>query len=88
MANISKITVTSSTDSGHQVCKDHLTPTEIKILKQMLNKNLSEGQVRNKIFSILETEGNAAKVTIRTIEKCIILNCNQIIKRELTIRYS
>jgi hypothetical protein len=88
MANISKITVTSSTNLGLQVCKDHLTPIETKILKQMLNENVSEGQVRNKIFSILETEGNAAKVVIRTIEKCVILNCKQITKRKLTIKYS
>lgn len=42
MATIRRITVTSEKNTGLQVLKDNLTPTEKKILIHMLNAGLNE----------------------------------------------
>lgn len=88
MATISRITVTSKKNTGLQVLKDSLTPTDKKILIHMLNAGLNEGQVRNKVFHISKTGNNTAEVVLGTITKSIILGRNEIVKQRVKIKYS
>lgn len=88
MNKISKISVISSTDLGFQVLKDTLTTVEKKVLIAMLNSELKEGQVRNKVFYINKTGSNTADVMIGTITKSIILGKNEIVKQKVKIKYS
>ena len=88
IATISRISVTSEKNIGLQIIKDRITPTEKKILINMLNSGLNEGQVRNKIFHISKTGNNTAEVVIGTIAKSIILGRNEIVKQRVKIKYS
>ena len=88
ISTISRISVTSEKNIGLQIIKDRITPTEKKILINMLNSGLNEGQVRNKIFHISKTGNNTAEVVIGTIAKSIILGRNEIVKQRVKIKYS
>jgi hypothetical protein len=88
MDAISRITITSEKNTGLQVLKDSLTPTEKKILLHMLNAGLNEGKVKNKVFNILKTSNNTAEIIIGTIAKSVILGRNEIVKHRVKIKYS
>jgi hypothetical protein len=88
MLQISKITVTSSKNTGLQVLKDNLTATEKRILIYMLNNDILEGQVKNKVFNIKITGNNTANVVIGTITKSIILGRDEIVKNRVSIKFS
>lgn len=83
-----KITITSEKNTGQQILKDSLTPTEKKVLLYMLNAGLNEGQVKNKVFHISKTGNNTAEVVIGTITHSIILGRNEIVKQRVKIKYS
>lgn len=85
---IKQIAVISKKDIGLQILKDSLTPTEKKILIHMLNANLNEGQVKNKIFIILKTGNNIADIKIKTITKSILLGGNEITTQKVKIKYN
>lgn len=90
---ISRIAVTSKHNNGlkgadWQVLKDYLTPTEKRILIHMLNTELNEGQVRNKIFNISKTGNNTAEIVIGTITKSIFSGIKEITKHRVKIKYS
>ena len=88
METISKITVTSKKNTGLQILKDNLTPTEKKILIHFINAGLNNGQVRNKVFNILKTGNNTADVVILTIANSIVLGKKEIVKKRVKIKYS
>ena len=88
MNTISKIAITSEKNTGLQVLKHTLTATEKKILVHMLNAQLNEGQVRNKIFHISKTGNNTAEIVVSTITKSSILGKNEILKHRVKIKYS
>ena len=71
-----------------QVLKHTLTATEKRILVHMLNAGLTEGQVRNKIFSIEKKINNTAKILIETITKSIYTGKKEVTKNRLEIKYS
>lgn len=83
-----KIIITSEKNTGLQILKDSLTPTEKKVLIYMLNAGLNEGQVKNKVFHISKTGNNTAEVVIATITHSIILGRNEIVKQRVKIKYS
>jgi hypothetical protein len=85
---IKQIAVISKKDIGLQVLKDSLTPTEKKILIHMLNANLNEGQVKNKVFHILKTGNSTADIKIGTITKSILLGRNEITTQKVKIKYN
>ena len=88
MKKISKITVTSKKESGGQILNDRLTPTEKKILIYMLNADMKEGSVRNKVFKITKTGKNTATVIVGTITKSIVLGRKELTKFKVQIKYS
>ena len=93
MATIRRISVTSKYENGmsgvnRQLLKDYLTSTEKKILIHMINAELNEGQVRNKIFNISKTGNNTAEVVIGTITKSVFSGRNEITKHRVKIEYS
>jgi len=88
MSKITKISVISTKNIGYQILKDTLTTVEKKILIAMLNAQLKEGQVRNKVFYINKTSSNNADVMVGTITKCIIFGRNELIKQKVKIKFS
>jgi|GWRWMinimDraft_9_1066018.scaffolds.fasta_scaffold00058_21 hypothetical protein len=88
MSKITKISVISTKNIGYQILKDTLTTVEKKILIAMLNAQLKEGQVRNKVFYINKTSNNNADVMVGTITKSIILGKNELIKQKVKIKFS
>ena len=88
MSKITKISVISTKNIGFQILKDTLTTVEKKILIAMLNAQLKEGQVRNKVFYINKTSSNNADVMVGTITKSIILGRNELIKQKVKIKFS
>lgn len=88
MEKISKVTLTSDRNIGLQVLKDSLTPTEKKIIIQMINGGLNEGRVRNKIFQISKTGINTAEIVIGTITKSSISGKNETVRYRVKIKYA
>ncbi len=92
MKKVSKISVISKRDIGSkkkpQIIKDSLTATEKKILIQMLNSNMKQGQVRNKVFHISNKKGDTADVIVGTITKSVILGRKEIVKQKVKIKFS
>ena len=82
-----KITVTSQTNLGHQIVKDSLTPTEKKVIIYMINNQMQQGQVRNKVFTINNTSENTANVIIGTTTKSIILGRNETVNQRVSIKF-
>jgi len=85
--NITQISVTSKKDTGKQILKGALTPAEKKIIIQMLNVNLIEGQVRNKVFYIEKTGNNTANIKIATITKSELTGKKEAVWHKETIKY-
>lgn len=88
MSKISRITVISESNLGKQVLKDHLTPTEKKILVYMLNAGMDEGVVKNKAFKIVKTEKDIADVTIKTTVMSEVLRRKETTAQRVKIKYS
>ena len=88
METIKSISIVSKKNIGSgQIIADRYTPTEKKILIKMLNLGLEYGQVRNKIFTILKTGENTAKVNIITITNSIITGKKEIVNHKAEIKY-
>lgn len=88
MGKVSRITVISESDLGGQVLKDHLTPTEKKILVYMLNAGMDEGVVKKKAFKITKSGKDIADVVIKTTEMSEVLRKKQTTTQRLKIKYS
>lgn len=88
MKKYNRIQVTSSRTDRLQTLKDSLTATEKKIILQMINSGMTSGQVRNKIFNIVESEQQKAIVKITTIVFSELLNKKEFISHSVNIIYS
>jgi hypothetical protein len=85
---VKSISITSEKNTGRQILKDYATPTEKKIIVQMLNAGMTQGKVRNKVFKIEKIGNQKAKVTIYTTTKSVLLGRDETIKNSFEIKYS
>lgn len=88
MEKYNRISVTSEHSDKLQTLKDSLTATEKKIILEMLNNEMTSGQVRNKIFNIKQTEQQKAVVKITKIVFCELLQKKEFINQTVQIFYS
>ena len=86
---ITRILITSTKRIGAgQTLKDSITPTEKKIILQMLNSGITKGKVRNKHFHIQKTGDNTAEVAIGTVSYSIILGRDEMVTQRVQIKFS
>jgi hypothetical protein len=85
---IKQILVLSTKRIGpNQVLKDSLTPTEKKIIIQMINTGISEGKVKNKTFVLFNKTSKESDLKIYTLEKSEILKRYETTTRNLKIGF-
>ncbi len=85
---IKTISILSTKRIGpNQVLKDSLTPTEKKIIIQMLNAGMTEGKVKNKTFVLFNKTSKESDLKIYTLEKSEILKKYETTTRNLKISF-